>query len=280
MDDALPASLAALVDAAPDPVRARALLLEALTHRTFVNEQPTGQPTGPIADNQRLELLGDAVLELVVTRALYDALPHADEGLLSRARAALVNEAALAGAARAIALGGALRLGRGEVATGGRERARTLADAFEAVIAASYLAAGIDAAAKLVDEALGPAIAAAIAQSAPGRVDDAHAIDSRVKDPKSMLQEIAQRRGGPPPTYEIERAEGPVHDRVFHVRVQLRGEWVGRGEGKSRRDAEMRAAMAALEHPDVGANGTGAVATRAPSDDSSDAPPPAEPEQR
>jgi ribonuclease III len=246
MEPLLPAALRVIVDAAPDRDAATRLVVEALTHRTFVNEQARGrdQGAGGKGDNQRLELLGDAVLELIVTRALYDALPAADEGLLSRARASVVNEAALADAARTIALGPALRLGRGEIASGGSERARTLADAFEAVVAAVYLGAGLDAASRFVDDALGPAIASAVSQAAPtaGPVD----VDARVKDAKSILQEHVQLQGGAPPSYEIERADGPVHDRTFRVRVMVKGVAVGVGEGRSRREAEMRAAQQAV----------------------------------
>jgi ribonuclease-3 len=200
-------------------------------------------------DNQRLELLGDAVLELIVTRALFEALPHADEGLLSRARASVVNEAALAAGARAIALGPSLLLGKGEVASGGSDRPRTLADALEAVIAAVYLAAGLEAATALVERALGDAVRAAVTQSAPREPrEGSSAIDARVKDAKSVLQELVQRDGGAPPKYELEAAEGPVHERTFRVRAIVRGEVFGVGEGRSRRDAEMQAAAEAIEH--------------------------------
>ncbi len=241
IDGKLPPALEAVIGAAPDPAAAGALLLEALTHRTYANERPHIQRK----DNQRLELLGDAVLELIVTRALFDALPEADEGLLSRARAAAVNEGALAEAARTIALGPAILLGRGESASGGRERPRTLADALEAVVAAAYLTAGLDAATRLVETALGAAIASAVSRSASLPVDTE--VDARVKDPKSVLQERVQRNGGAPPSYEIESADGPVHDRTFHVRVSARGSVLGVGEGRSRRDAEMRAAEQAIE---------------------------------
>lgn len=240
----LPPALEAVVAAAPDGDAASAMLLEALTHRTYANERPHLQRK----DNQRLELLGDAVLELIVTRALFDRLPSADEGLLSRARAAAVNEGALAEGARTIALGPAILLGRGESASGGRERPRTLADALEAVVAAAYLSAGLDAATRLVETALGSAIASAVTRSAslPARAE----VDARVKDPKSVLQERVQRNGAPPPSYEIESAEGPVHDRTFRVRVSAKGAVLGVGEGRSRRDAEMRAAEQAIETMD------------------------------
>lgn len=241
-DEPLPPALSRVIERAADAGRARALLVEALTHRTWVNEHPAEQRS----HNQRLELLGDAVLELIVTHELFEQLPGADEGLLSRARATAVNEAALAQAARAIDLGPALRLGRGEAASGGRERARTLADAFEAVIAAAYLAGGLGLAKELLDEALGGVVATAVrgaASDSGGLVG----VDARVKDSKSVLQEIVQRDGGPPPVYVHEEPSGPVHDRVFHARVMANGRELGRGEGRSRREAEMRAAGDAID---------------------------------
>lgn len=240
-EEVLPPALARLIEHASDRERARALVSEALTHRTWVNEHPELRGN---RDNQRLELLGDAVLELVVTHRLFEQLKTADEGLLSRARAAAVNEAALAHAARAIDLGSAIRLGRGEIASGGRERARTLADAFEALVAAAYLAGGLSLAEELLDTALGEMIASAV----QGATGDVHgAIDARVKDPKSVLQEILQREGGPPPAYQHDDPTGPVHDRVFHARVVANGRELGRGDGRSRREAEMRAAGEAID---------------------------------
>jgi ribonuclease-3 len=241
MDADLPEALRRIVDASSDPVAARRLVTEALTHRTWANEHPEAGS----ADNQRLELLGDSVLGLVVTRALFEALPSADEGLLSRARASVVNEAPLAAAARALDLGPLLRLGRGEEGSGGRDRARTLADAMEALIAAIYLAAGIEAARGLVEESLGAPIAEAV-RAATTPPASARGVDARVKDAKSVLQELVQRRGGDPPSYQLEATDGPVHERLFRVRVDARGVTLGRGEGRSRREAEMRAAGEAL----------------------------------
>ncbi len=239
-EEVLPPALARLIEHAADPVSARVLLTEALTHRTWVNEHPSARGR----DNQRLELLGDAVLELIVTHRLFEQLPTADEGLLSRARATAVNEAALARAARTIDLGSAIRLGRGEAASGGRERARTLADAFEALVAAAYLAGGLPLAEELLDAALGEAIAAAV-RGATGAASGL--VDARVKDAKSVLQEIVQREGGPPPVYQHEDPSGPVHDRVFHARVVANGRELGRGDGRSRREAEMHAAEEAID---------------------------------
>lgn len=241
VSEELPEVLARVVERAPDPVRARELVLEALTHRTWLNEHPHAGGS----DNQRLELLGDAVLELIVTHDLYARLPSADEGLLSRARATAVNEAALASAARSMELGPHLRLGRGESATGGRDRARTLADAFEAVVAAVYLGGGLDLARSFLDEALGDAMDAAV-RGAAGDAKGRAGVDARVKDPKSVLQEIVQQGGGPPPQYVHDDPTGPIHDRTFHARVLASGVELGRGDGRSRRDAEMHAASEAI----------------------------------
>lgn len=243
-DEPLPPVLARLIERSGDPERARALFDEALTHRTWVNEHPTIRTR----DNQRLELLGDAVLELIVTHRLFEQLPSADEGLLSRARAAAVNESALATAARTIDLGAAIRLGRGETASGGRDRARTLADCFEALVAAAYLAGGLHLAEQLLDAALGETMAIAV-RAATGEARGL--VDARVKDPKSVLQELVQREGGPPPVYQHDDPTGPVHDRTFHARVIANGRELGQGEGRSRREAEMRAAGEAIEAIDA-----------------------------
>jgi ribonuclease-3 len=234
----IPDVLRELVSSASDPAAAKRLFVQALTHRTFVNEHAGA------TDNQRLELLGDAVLGLVVTETLYAALPRADEGLLSRARSASVNEAALAEAARGIGLGATVRLGRGELASGGAERARTLADALESVIGAAYLACGLDGARGLVRAVLGARLddavqVAAAASSGP--------IDVRAKDAKSVLQELVQRRGGEGPVYELQGASGPDHDRRWHVCVKVRERLLGAGEGRSRREAEMVAAAVAVD---------------------------------
>lgn len=239
--ESLPPALQRIYERAGDRERAHGLLLEALTHRTWLNENPVRR-----GHNQRLELLGDAVLELIVTEALFAQLPEADEGLLSRARAVAVNEAALAEAARVIQLGPALFLGRGEEASGARERPRILADAFEAVVAAAYLAGGLEVAKELLDVALAEVVAAAVRSAA----SDPHGrpgVDARVKDNKSLLQEIVQRDGSPPPVYVHDEPTGTDADRVFHVRVLSNGNELGRGDGRSRREAEMRAASEAID---------------------------------
>ncbi|MBL8719353.1 MAG: ribonuclease III [Myxococcales bacterium] len=222
-----------------DP-RAHPLLEEALTHRTWLNEHKDR----PGDDNQRLELLGDAVLGLVIAEALYHRLPRADEGLLSRARAAVVQESSLAATARRVGLGAALRLGRGEIQSGGRDRDGILADAFEAVVGALYLSLGLEETRAFVARTLGEVLEGAVADAERGTFGG---VDARVKDAKSILQEIVQRDGGPPPVYEHDAPEGPVHDRTFSVAVHAFGRVLGRGQGKSRREAEKRAATAAVQ---------------------------------
>ncbi len=183
-------------------------------------------------DNQRLEFLGDAVLELCVSRVLYARFPGLREGQLTRRRAALVCEASLAQAARRFGIGAYLKLERGEEMIGGRENPSILADAMEAVIAAVYLDAGIGAAGALVDLAMG--------DYAPnGQVE---------RDAKSVLQEYLQARGEKVPDYEIIAQDGPPHARMFTARVLREdGTEMGRGRGARKQRAEEAAASAALK---------------------------------
>ena len=188
-------------------------------------------------DNQRLEFLGDAVLEICVSRVLYHRFPKLREGQLTRKRAALVCEANLAQAARRLNLGAFLKLDRGEEVVGGRENPSILADTMEAVIAAVYLDAGMEAAERLVDLAMGDYESAA-------RSD---------RDAKSALQEYLQALGEETPTYEIIAEDGPPHARVFTARV-LRADGTELGTGKGPRkqraeDAAARMALAALGRP-------------------------------
>jgi ribonuclease-3 len=233
--EGLPAALEEIVALASDPTATRALFVQALTHPTYSNER--GVP-----HNQRLEFLGDAVLELVVTRTIYEALPTASEGLLSRVRARVVNEASLAEGARKLALGPSMRLGRGEKAKGEVTQG-FLADALESVVAAAFLSVDLRSAATLVDASIGGAIAVAV-REASGAVG-ASSVDARAKDSKSLLQEIAQASDGKLPVYDVEQS-GPIHSATFRARVSVGVEVVGRGEGRSKREAETRAAEDAL----------------------------------
>jgi ribonuclease-3 len=208
------------------PLTARA----AVTHRSYVNEHP-GEG---LEDNERLEFLGDAVIDLAISHRLMERFPAASEGELSKMRAAVVDEPGLAGLARSLDLGSLLRLGRGEELTGGREKPSLLADAMEAVVAAVYLEGGLAAVLGLVDRYLGEVFDRASA----GTLD---------RDFKTQLQEVAQSRYRLAPRYRVVAELGPDHAKRFDVEVELRGEVVGRATGRSKKDAEQAAARLALE---------------------------------
>jgi ribonuclease III len=213
--------LAALLGLAPDAPQ----LIRALTHPSYTNENRT-EP-----DNQRLEFLGDAVLGLCTSELLCDRFPDADEGALTRMRAQLVNADALAAWARESGVSGALRLGRGAEHSGLGESTNVLADTVEALIAASYLESGLDAARRACARVIEPALAS---------------LELGGRDPKSELQERVQALGGDPPTYSVIDSEGPAHDRWFTVSVSVAGRSVAQGRGRSKRQAEREAASAAL----------------------------------
>jgi ribonuclease III len=204
--------------------------LAALTHKSFVNEHRSEG----LADNERLEFLGDAVLDLAVSHRLMERFPVAREGELSKIRAAVVDEAGLARMARTLELGTLLRLGRGEELTGGRAKSSLLADAMEAVVAALYLGGGLEPVLALLDRFLGEAFA----RAAAGTLD---------RDYKTQLQELAQSRVRASPRYRVVAEHGPDHSKVFDVEAELKGEVVGRGTGRSKKDAEQAAAKLALE---------------------------------
>jgi ribonuclease III len=208
------------------------LLKDALTHRSLTNERPRIAPR----DNERLEFLGDAVIGLSASALLYESYPEASEGELTRRRADLVCEAGLAAIARELPLAEAMRLGRGEELSGGRDKPRLLASALEACLAAVYLDAGLDAAMTVARRLLFPRLEV---REQPG----AH-------DFKSRIQEIVQARGGPTPTYELRATEGPDHDRTFHVAVWVADEELGVGSGRSKVEAEQAAAEQALARLD------------------------------
>lgn len=204
------------------------LLREATTHKSHAHE--AGRPN---QHNERLEFLGDAVLELVVSHALMLAHPTLREGDLSRLRASLVNMRSLAEVARRLDLGPVLRLGKGEERTHGREKPSVLADAYEAVIGAIYLGDGLEAARIFIEGQLGERIRA-------------HQTSVAHRDFKTRLQEQAQSRYQVSPTYAIVDEEGPDHAKTFHVEVRVQGEVVGSGSGPSKKQAERAAAQQAL----------------------------------
>lgn len=207
--------------------RDRALLEAALTHRSHANE------AGEEADYERLEFLGDAVLGLVAASWLFRALPGEAEGELSSRKAQAVSARSLAQYAEAIGLGAWLRLSAGEERSGGRRKTSLLADPLEALFGAIYLDGGFDAARGTIERYL---------ESDPGLL-----AGPRVVDAKTELQELAQARGWPLPDYEVIAAIGPDHLKHFTVDVRLRGELAGRGEGRSKKEAQQQAAAAALE---------------------------------
>jgi ribonuclease-3 len=201
----------------------------ALTHPSLTHE------VGPtIQHNQRLEFLGDAVLQLVLTQSLYEQFPDLDEGPLTKARAQLVNSRTLAGLARRLDLGLCLLMSRGEELNGGRHRQAALADAMEAVLGAVYLDGGFEAARQVI---LG------LFRDNYGRVAGLPNLDN----PKGELQELLQARSSAPIAYRLESTFGPDHDREFECSVSHGGVELGRGRGRSKKEAESRAAQAALE---------------------------------
>ncbi|MEV7827604.1 ribonuclease III [Microbacterium enclense] len=206
------------------------LLSLALTHRSFAYEN------GGIPHNERLEFLGDSVLGQAVTVRLYTRHPELEEGSLAKRRASVVSTVALAEVARRIGLGAHVRLGRGEILTGGRDKDSILADTMEALIGAAFLSAGGEAAAAMVLRLVEPLLAD------PERYGAA-------MDPKTSLQEIAARLGLPAPGYSIE-ATGPDHDRRFTATVTV-GDLATTGNGSSKKQAEMAAALAAWHELDA-----------------------------
>jgi ribonuclease-3 len=204
------------------------LLKLALTHPSVAHEQGTSMQT-----NQRLEFLGDAVLQLVLTRKLYDKFPGFDEGPLTKARAKLVNRRSLAEHGRALDLGAYLILSRGEETHGGRERASALADAYEAVVGAVFMDGGFDAATEFILREFSADLGGLT-------------VIPIMENPKGELQELLQAVSAEAPHYEVVSATGPDHDRVFECIVQHAGVELARGRGKSKKAAESEAALAAL----------------------------------
>lgn len=207
------------------------LLQLALTHGSvgYENQRPQ-------ADNQRLEFLGDAVLQLALSHLLYSQQATADEGVLTKARAQLVSTKALARLARQMGLGTYLIMGRGEEANGGRERESALADALEAVAGAVYLDAGTDAAHAFATRLFSPDL----------RLLERGPLE---RNPKGELQEMIQALSTLPAQYDIVGEEGPDHAKSFVSAVSWLGSELGKGSGRSKKEAETQAAQAALDNP-------------------------------
>lgn len=223
------APYSALEDALGYRFRNRLLLEEALRHRSYVNEHPQAH----LRDNERLEFLGDAVLNLVVSHVLMQAYPDLSEGDLSRTRARLVNETHLAQVARALGLGDGIRLGRGEAQTGGHDKPSILSDTLEAVLAAIYLDGGYQAVFDVVDGRL--TIGFDCVNGSRDMVDF-----------KSRLQEVAQTRKKTVPVYQVVGESGPDHEKTFHVALTLQGIKTV-GTGRNKKAAEQEAARKALQ---------------------------------
>lgn len=218
------------------------LLYRALTHPSYVNEHPEDK----IGDNQRLEFLGDAVLDFVAGAWVYRHYPDFNEGRMTRLRAALVRTETLARLARQVGVGKALRLGRGEEESGGRRRDANLCDAFEAVVGAVYLDGGLGAVEGLVEPLIEP-VAEMILQAEADR------------DAKSRLQEWSQAELSVTPRYRVVSERGPDHDKTFVAQVLVGKDVAGEGEGRSKQLAEQAAAQAAWEsliHVEPGASGS------------------------
>lgn len=205
------------------------LLRRALTHRSYLNENPDAG----LLDNERLEFLGDAVLDFIVGAYLYQRFPAMDEGGLTALRAALVRTRTLADFARRLGIGQCLRLGVGEEESGGRQRVPTLCAAFEAVVGAIYLDQGLDAVLPLIERLAEPALERIMAQSLH-------------KDAKSEFQVWAQGEFNITPHYEVIREVGPDHQKTFTVQVLLGNAVWGVGQGRSKQEAAQAAARAAL----------------------------------
>ncbi|NLI88974.1 MAG: ribonuclease III [Epulopiscium sp.] len=205
------------------------LLIEALTHSSYANEHKKDK----VKDNERLEFLGDSVLDLVVSEFLYKKHNNLSEGDLSKLRASIVCEAFLLKASKQINLGDFILLGKGEEMTGGRERASILADAFEAVIGAVYIDGGLESAKDFINNFI-----ISFMESLSGTI---------IEDYKTHLQEIIQKDSKKPLTYRVINEEGPDHNKHFEVEVRHDGKVLGVGSGRTKKEAEQKAAFAALD---------------------------------
>jgi ribonuclease-3 len=218
-----------LVERLKLPFSNYALVTRALTHRSYVNEHPEA-----LEDNERLEFLGDAVLDFMVGEWLYQHFPEMAEGGLTRLRSALVRTEQLAEFAQQIDLGAGIYLGRGEEETGGRERPALLCGVFEALVGALYLDAGLQAVRTFIEPLLLTKMGTVL-------------LNRRETDPKSLLQEWVQSQGFGPPVYRTVDSSGLDHEKIFEVEVIVNGQGFGRGKGSSKQSAAKNAARDALE---------------------------------
>ena len=205
------------------------LLVHALSHSSYIYERDLPYSDG----NERLEFLGDSVLGLVMAEYVYGLYPNSDEGILSKIKSVVVSKKILARTALRLGLGEFIYLGRGEELTGGRQRRSLLANVMESLIGAVYLDQGFESAKEFVLRNLAHEVEPA-------------AMGKSIRDNKSELQELAQRRSGQVPRYRVTHTDGPDHDRVFEIEVYLEDNCCGVGTGKSKKSAEQKAAAAAL----------------------------------
>ena len=209
----------------------RRLLEQALAHPSYLNEIQDDPGTGD--SYERLEFLGDSALGLAITLELYKRYPDLAEGELTKLRSSLVRRMTLARVARRLELGQHLNLGKGEESTGGRDRDSNLADAFEALVGAVFLDNGFDITTKFILEIMREEVESLLEDGIP-------------EDPKSRLQELIQRTGGPSPSYRVVKAGGPDHHKSFSVEVVMDDRVMGTGHGRRKLDAEKQAAKEAL----------------------------------
>jgi len=202
------------------------LLDQALTHKSWVNEHPTK------GTNERLEFLGDAILEYIVSKELYKRFPKKEEGYLTALRANLVNTVNLSGISQRLGVGEVLKLSKGEEETGGRVNPSLLADTFEAILGALYIDQGLEKAEIFISKNV--------------LVDIEDMIKLPLKDAKSRLQEHVQAKGNPAPKYVVVKESGPDHSKKFVVEVVIKTKPISTGEGKSKGEAEQDAAKKAL----------------------------------
>ena len=210
------------------------LLKEALTHRSYLNENPSWGKDFLSSHNERLEFLGDAVLELIVTEVLFKDYPNSAEGELTSIRSALVNYQMLADVSREIVLSDYILLSRGEAKDTGKARDVILANAFESLIGAIYLDGGYEAAGKFINSFVMKRVAEVMEKEL-------------YRDPKSFLQEIIQEKMKITPTYDVISEKGPDHAKVFRVGVYFGDQLITEGEGLSKQEAEVEAAKNALK---------------------------------
>lgn len=219
-------------------------LKQALTHKSFAHEvtarekrtkrkDPGSSLPSDFPDNEKMEFLGDSLLGMIISEHLYRSYPGYQEGKLSRLKSVVVSESVIARKARALGLGVMLRLGKGEKASGGEKRSSLLGDSLEALIAAVYLDGGLEACREFVRREFQDEIERVV-----------H--DRHEKDYKSLLQEAVQSRHHKIPVYRVRRTSGPDHQRTFEVTVSIKGETQGVGRGKSKKEAEQKAAREAF----------------------------------